>query len=410
MPTESVCRHCAAPLDSILDLGELALSNFPPLGASIIPSHPRAPLDLCSCRLCHLVQLRHTVPPDTLFRQYWYRSGINESMVAELQDVARAALARVGRLSMLDVVLDVGANDGTLLKAFYPTDGLRMAYEPAFNLFTPLRSHCDVLVNDYFPAGLDNHKGLFGRVKILTSIACFYAVDTPHRFIEAVQALLHPEGVWIVQFQDLHAMEEATAFDNITFEHLFYPSLAAIERLLVPHGLIVIDAEARSINGGSLRLTIQHMGKPVNPSVAALRKAESNCEDWSVLSQFAWRVGQMKEQIVGTVESLLDQAGTIDLYAASTKSNTLLQYCGLGGDQIRQAWERTPEKIGRTTVTGIPIVSEDEGRADPPDVLLVGAWQFRSVFLKREADFLAAGGSMIFPLPQCEVVMTARMQ
>lgn len=409
--TTKRCRVCDGPLDSILCLGDLLVSGFP---ESLEIAPPKAPLDWCQCRICGLVQLGHTVPADQLFRdQYWYRSGVNETMRAELADVVEKAVDHVGMLRSADVVLDVGANDGTLL-AEYPLhahyeDAVRIGIEPAKNLYATCRRHCDVLVADFFPQALAQLPGIKRRVKILTSIACFYDLDDPLAFVEAVAAQLHPDGVWVVQFQDLDAMIRATAFDNIVHEHLFYPGLAAIERMIAPFDLKVVDAERRTINGGSLRLTIQHAraDRRVADTVQAQRLREAQTEFWQTLERFAWRVGQVRAQITAAIGSLATQ-GPIDLYGASTKFNTLAQYCGLDGTVIRQAWERSPEKWGRQTITGIPIVSEDQGRRDPPAALLAGIWQFRDAILEREAAYLQAGGTIVFPLPSVDIIGGAR--
>lgn len=405
------CRHCGGVLDSILNLGNLALSNFPS-DASGVP--PRAPLDLCACADCRLVQLSHTVDPDRMFKDhYWYRSGINETMRAELADVVASGIARIDRFNYADFVLDVGANDGTLLAEYRrhlaTKEVPRLAYEPAQNLQAALALHAEVRHQDYFPpVALRDLRGLEQRVKILTSIAMFYDLDQPHDFVEAVRAVLHPRGVWIVQFQDLHQMMQATAFDNICHEHLIYYSLESFIALLRPHGLIVVDAEVRAINGGSYRLYVRHgdansWGASGHGRVLSLLEAEQGCQDWHTLERFAWRVGEVRSQIqsaLGAASAL----GPIDLYGASTKGNTLLQYCGIGPESIRQAWERSPEKVGRQTITGIPIVSEETGRADPPAVLLAAIWQFRESILQREATYLEQDGTILFPLPSVDLV------
>jgi NDP-4-keto-2,6-dideoxyhexose 3-C-methyltransferase len=192
----------------------------------------------------------------------------------------------------------------------------------------------------------------------------------------------------------------ATAFDDICHEHLFYPSLAAIARMVAPFDLAIIDAELRSINGGSLRLTIGRRWRPVSSRVWALSVAEYGCEQPATLRVFADKVDLTRL----TIQEMIKQSDVIDLYGASTKGNTLLQVCGLGPGQIRQAWERSPEKWGRHTITGIPIVSEADGRADPPAMLFVGIWQFREAIIQREAEYLARGGRLLFPLPQVEVI------
>lgn len=403
---EQYCRVCEGDLLTILNLGTLALSTFPlPTDASPLA----APLDLCQCERCGLVQLRHTVDPDLLFRQYWYQSGINETMRAELRHVVAKAQDRVA-LKPGEIVLDVGANDGTLLTV-YPALGLqptRVAVEPAENLTDALAPCCDDLFTTYFPDPVLTRR-YQQQVRILTSIACFYDLDNPRAFVSAVQQLLASDGVWVVQFQDLDQMLKATAFDNLCHEHLIYYSLGSFERLIESYGLTVVGAERRTINGGSLRLTVMHAEAAARQqhtiqahAVQLLRDAEQGCERWLTLEYFAWRVGEARRQIQAALAAAHGQ--TIDLYGASTKGNTLLQYCGIGPEVVRQAWERSREKWGRTTVTGIPIVSEDEGRADRPDLLLCGIWQFREAVLQREAAYLAGGGTILFPLPAVDLV------
>ncbi len=397
--TWTTCRACHSPtLDPILDLGDLYLSTF--LGKDD-PAPPRAPLQLVICGACDLVQLRHSVDADQIFRKYWYLSGINESMKAELKDVVDQARALVGDLRRnTDTVIDIGANDGTLL-AYAGKGPCRVAFEPALNLYPLLRPHADILVPDYFPHGKRAEKLKFSA-KLITSIACFYDLDDPHAFVEGIREALHAEGVWVVQFQDLFQMLHATAFDNICHEHVTYPSLHFMHKLCAEHGLEIVDAERRAINGGSLRLYVRHHGvQPATAHVADLLAREHNL--YHELQQFAWRVGEIKRQLIATLTEA-HAAGPVDCYGASTKFSTLAQYCGIGPQLIRHCVERSPEKVGLQTVTGIPIVSEQAWRENPPDATLLAIWQFRDFILTRELDYLAVGGSFIVPLPHVEVV------
>jgi NDP-4-keto-2,6-dideoxyhexose 3-C-methyltransferase len=390
------CRMCNSQnLDLVLSLGTLALSTFPKPGDDL----PKAPLDWMICAQCDMVQLRHSVNVDQLFRQYWYLSGINEAMRAELADIAEQARRITGPLKATDSVIDIGANDGTLLEAIGPVPH-RIAFEPAHNLYRTLRGHCDFLVSDFFP-GSEREVGM-AQAKLITSIAMFYDLDDPFSFVQGVQRLLHPEGVWIVQFQDLLQMLQAAAVDNICHEHVTYPTLKDLKRLCEVAGLEVVDAERRAINGGSLRLYVRHAGvQAPTPRVADLLYQERDSYD--LLQSFVHRVEASKAQI----QDLVRQAGSlgpVDVYGASTKFNTLSQYCGLDWTNIRHAVERSEEKWGRTTVTGIPIVSEELWREDPPPTTLIGIWQFRDQIMLRESGYLADGGAFICPLPRPEVI------
>jgi NDP-4-keto-2,6-dideoxyhexose 3-C-methyltransferase len=406
MAALNICRTCNRQLYPVLDLGTLSLPWFPRHQEAV----PEAPLNLCVCDGCNLVQLDATVDPDLLYKQYWYRSGINEAMRLELTTIVRAALLDVNVYPQ-DLVVDIGANDGYLLSQ-YPKERshwetTRVAFEPAENLRELCAAQCEVLIPTYFPpADGASRSGLFQRAKIITSIAMFYDLDDPRAFVQAVDHSLHPDGVWILQMQDLAQMIEATAVDNICHEHLTYWSLAAFVWFLERTGadLHVTHAERRLINGGSLRIHVRRNAYAADETVEDLLRVEAHSVGWQALERFAWQAGEVKRQITGAVAAARNAGQTIDLYGASTKANTLLQYCGLTGHQIRQAWERNPEKIGRSTATGIPIVSEETGRQDPPDLLLAGIWQFRDLILEREQDYLSQGRGILFPLPEVDLV------
>jgi len=390
-----VCRICGGrDLSPVLSLGNLCLSSFLKPGD---PLPPKVPLDLLICETCDLVQLRHSVTRDDLFRRYWYKSGVNEAMQAELADLVTQARVRVGGFTSGDSVIDIGANDGTLL-SYLPKDVLTIAFEPARNLYDDLRSHANVLISDYFPSKQLQQV----QAKAIFAVAMFYDLDDPHSFLENVREMLHPDGIFIVQFQDLAQMIDQTAYDNLVHEHVTCLTLKDLIGLCADHGLVVAEVERRAINGGSLRLYVRHQHYMVQDSVPALLLHERDLYDR--LQHFAYRIGERRQQLQDLLGKIGQQDLPIDLYGASTKFGTLAQYCGLDHTVIRQAAERSPEKFGLTTVTGIPIIPEAEWREDPAPYTLVGIWQWRDLVLLREARYLLNGGSFILPLPVAEVV------
>mgnify|MGYP001222806122 FL=1 len=405
------CRVCAAPLEPSLSLGDLFLSDFPQVATD--RAHPAVPLELVRCTggTCGLVQLAHSTPPAWLYGEtYWYYSGVNDTMRAELLDVVRGAAART-TLPKHAIVVDIGANDGTLLQQYTAVVGddhflLKVAYEPARSHYAALRPHVHVLYPEYFT--VDDPWPLPTKARIITAIAMFYDLEDPHAFVASLTKALHPDGVVVIQQAYLFSMLATTDISNIGHEHLEYYHLAPLEKLLAAHGLEVVDVELRAINGGSFRVCVQFTGRGVvSPRVAERRAEEARLLAIQPLlwQTFIQRAEAIRTQLLALLHAYRDHGTPVDLYAASTKANTLIQWCGVDHRLIRQAWERTPQKVGRYVgVSGIPIVSEAEGRQDPPAALLVGAWQFRDNFLSREAEYLAAGGRIIFPLPYVEVV------
>lgn len=407
LTVRTTCRICDGDLTPVLSLGEQYLVDFP--HAADTRTYPAVPLELVRCTVpaCGLVQLAHTTPREWLYGQYWYRSGVNEAMRAELADVVRAALTYVD-LPKHALVADIGANDGTLLQVYrdYPLPLTRVAWEPARNLYQACRPHCEVLFPEFFSTRATDW--ISTKAHVVTMVACFYDIDDPHRLVADVAQLLHRDGVWVIQQAYLPTMLEQLAFDNIVHEHLEYYHLQPLEGLLAAHGLEVFDVEHRTINGGSFRTYVGWKdSRPVSSSVYAMRLRESGMRLGDPVAWDRWSgaVSTLINRIIGTVAAAADRGETVDVIGASTKGHTLLQACGLDHRVIRQAWERSPEKVGRFYgATGIPIVDEAEGRKGKPDWALALAWQFRDGLVAREAEYLKAGGRMLIPMPGCEVV------
>jgi SAM-dependent methyltransferase len=380
----------------------------------------KAPLELVLCYRCRLLQLKHTVPADAMYKNYWYRSGTNQTMRDALADIANKA----GSLTHLyegDSVLDIGCNDGTLL-ASYETNGLyRIGFDPAENLAVFSRKVADKLITGFFESDafykdpeLSGH-----RPKVVTSIAMFYDLEDPNRFVADVKKVMHPDGLWIVQMSYLPLMLKQNDFGNICHEHLEYYSLQSFEYLLDLHDLRLVDVELNDVNGGSFRAYIRNRTADENTfadgsyrqqgldRISALRQTEANLELHKIepYREFANRVQQVSQEVSDFVKDQVRRNKKVYVYGASTKGNTMLQYFGLDNSLISAAAERNPDKWGKVTVgTRIPIVSEAEARAAKPDYFLVLPWHFVEEFTVREKDYLSASGRFIVPLPRFALI------
>jgi len=400
-----------------LSLGEQYVSNFL---SPQQPDGPKAPLDLALCSRCKLLQLQHTVPGEMMYQSYWYRSGTNQTMRNALADISSTA-ERLLNLQTGDAVLDIGCNDGTLL-ASYKTKGIyRIGFDPAQNLNGFSRKVANKIVCGFFESETFHRDPELKsrRPKIVTSIAMFYDLENPNKFVSDIKKVMNPEGLWVMQMSYLPLMLEQNDFGNICHEHLEYYSLQSLEYLLNLHDFVLADVELNDVNGGSLRAYIRN--RAAHPTafgdssrrqqaadrISALRAKEAymQLDETKPYRDFADRVEQIKRDVSVFVRDQVHINKKVFVYGASTKGNTMLQYFGLDHRLISAAAERNPDKWGKVTVgTRIPIVSEDEARHTKPDYFLVLPWHFLTEFREREKNYLVSGGKFIVPLPQFTLI------
>jgi NDP-4-keto-2,6-dideoxyhexose 3-C-methyltransferase len=407
----NTCRSCGSSnLKRVLNLGPMHISAFVDLDAD--EEEKIVPLDLLLCEDCSLVQLRHTTRPDLLWKHYWYRSGTNFTMRSALAEITDR-VESVVRLSPKDIVIDIGCNDGTLLRS-YRTKGIRLVgFEPAGNLVSDAAVGTTRIINDFF--NFDAFNKAFPResAKVITSISMFYDLEDPNTFVRDVRSCLSPNGLWIIQMNYLPAMLEINAFDNIGHEHLEYYSLLALRKLLERNGLDIIDVETTDLNGGSIRVYIRHAEANVQASAAAAERIQAIEAQEQAMAldtptpydAFAKRIEKIKHDVVDFVRAETAKGKRIYAYGASTRGTTLLQYFGLDRTQIIKAVERSPYKFGKkATGTWIPIISEEQAREEQPDYMLILPYFFLDEFLQREREYLVRGGRFIVPVPTMRVI------
>ena len=400
-------------LVELFTLGDLHISDFIHDRSSNVV---KVPLTLTLDRKSGLLQLKHSAPFDKMYEQYWYRSGINKTMTEELKGIARKATSLI-KCEEGDVILDIGCNDGTLLR-FYPKSFYKVGFDPATNLKRYAEKYADLVVTDYFIAK-SYFKELSKQAKIITAIAMFYDLEEPHQFVDDINAVLDNEGLWIIQMSYMPLMLKQFAFDNICHEHLEYYSLSSLEYLLRQHDLKVVDVELNDINGGSFRIYVRK--KDSSPHlfaaapyrdvgqfrIASLLEYEEKLRlnDPETYTSWFEKILELKKQTVDFIRFEKAKGKTIWGYGASTKGNTLLQFFGLDSTLIDAIAERNPDKYGKRTVgTNIIIKPEAEMRQARPDYLLILPWHFISEFRNREKEYLNSGGKFIIPCPKFEVI------
>jgi len=282
----------------------------------------------------------------------------------------------------------------------------RFGVEPIEKLAGQAREHADAVETGYFQGSLFDP----GEMDIVTSTAMFYAVPEPDSFVDGVRWVLARDGVWVIQQNYALDMLRNNVIDNVIHEHVAYYSVRSLSRLLARHGLQVNDVvySGDGIKGGCFRTLVSHTGaRPVHDSVRSALQAEAAAavgrpETWvtwgsSVLGQLA--------KTKSYVEGWAREGHRTYCYGAGNRGGTLVQLLDISRDAMPFAVERAEWKIGKVwNSTGMPIIGEKTFRAAGPKYLLVSPWFFRKGFIEREKDYLAAGGTMIFPLPYFEIV------
>ncbi len=395
-------------LVSVLNLGHQVLTGvFPKSASEKITS---GPLELVWCPDGGLLQLRHSYDPGEMYGlNYGYRSGLNQSMVNHLTEKVKY-LERLAALKSGDVVLDIGSNDATTLKA-YSTKGIKLiGIDPTGRKFSQYYTDNIKLVPDFFTAAAFRSLES-GPAKIVTSIAMFYDLDAPVEFAKQIESVLADDGVWHFEQSYMPSMLRMNSYDTICHEHLEYYSLGVVKIILEKAGLKIVDVVMNAINGGSFAVTAAKAGnRSIVPNLAVI--------DWLLEQEhrmglntprpyrdFEERVFRHRDDLTRLIRALNADGKKILGYGASTKGNVVLQFCGLTNKDIPAIAEVNAEKFGHVTPgTHIPIISEQEARAMKPDYFFVLPWHFKDGILRREKEYLTSGGKMIFPFPEIEIV------
>ncbi len=395
-------------LVSVLNLGFQALTGVFPRSAD--EPVTRGPLELVWSPDSGLLQLKPSYEPSEMYGDnYGYRSGLNQSMVDHLTHKVRY-LERLAEPKSGEVVLDIGSNDATALKAYSVSGLKRVGIDPTGRKFAECYPSDVKLVPDFFSA-VAYRSVVQQPAKIVTSIAMFYDLENPIQFAREIESVLADDGVWHFEQSYMPSMLRTNSYDTICHEHIEYYSLGVVVKILQAAGLKLVDVVMNNVNGGSFAVTATKASNSALKVNHAVINWLLEQEDRMGLNtprpfrDFEERVFRHRDDLVRLVRALVADGKKVLGYGASTKGNVTLQFCGFTSADIPAIAEVNVEKFGCFTPgTHIPIVPEKDARAMKPDYFLVLPWHFKDGILRREKDYLAAGGKMIFPFPEIEII------
>lgn len=405
----TTCGACGSgDLDLILDLGSSPLADDFPATREAALAAPRFPLQLLVCTSCWLVQLGEVVPDELLWGgDYGFHTGASPSSVAYFEGYAdwlgkRGLLPGPGELAV-----EIASNDGTLLRHLGREGGRAVGVEPAKG---PAAAAVEQGLNTWVvPFGQDTASAVLdmhGPAKlVVANNVLAHVADLPD-FLAGVRALLAPGGVFVAEVQYLPDLLLGNQFDHVYHEHRSFFALGPLILAAGRHRLFVRSVHRMPAQGGSIRVTlVPQGGQPVDHTLGHLLDIESRWTNRvaSYLGVQA-RADVLRDRLLDLVTAEAAAGRRVVGVAASAKSCTLLNWCGIGPGLVEQVHDFTPGKAGRWTPgTGIPITTDPL----PPGrdtTALVLAHNYLPGILRREAGFLSEGGRFVVPIPQPVVI------
>lgn len=395
MRIHTKCRVCGCEdLTPYLDLGMMPLSN----NLTDTPEEPeRFPLAVAFCPECYLSQLTVVIPPEKMFANYVYRSDINAPYLHHCKEMSQHLQYRYG-LTKDSFHIDIAGNDGALISQFREVIGCKsLNIDPASNL-VPINEAKGVRQYTAFwgeDAAMHLLNTAWPPADLITATNVFAHVDDVREFLIACDAVLRKTtGVLVLEFPYLMNTIEQNQFDQVYFEHLSYFLIAPLDRLCREVGFSIMDIVPVNIHGGSVQVHIGYGERA--PVVNAWVRAEQ-LEGLHSIQRYSEWSDKVKE-VATSFMLRISGYDNVAAFAASAKGNTLLNFSGVGRNNIQYIVDETPEKIGKYSPgTGIPIVDMLTLKERPVDYLVVLSWNFIDTIMDK---CRAAGytGKFIHPL------------
>jgi methylation protein EvaC len=401
------CLICGAPCKDVIDFGMMPIAGrF--LEADEFASERRYPLAAVMCTSCSMVQLAAPVDPDELFHdEYAFFSSTSRRMSAHFQQLARDAHAQCTNADPF--IVEIGSNDGILLKHLAAAGVRHLGIEPSANVAVAARDNGVQTIARFFDddcaADIERE---YGAADVIIGANVMCHIPALRSVVRGFERLLASDGVVIMEDPYLGDIIEKASFDQIYDEHVFYFSLRSIRSLFEPFGFEVVEALPQHVHGGSMRYVIARAGtRPVSMSVAALaaREGALALDQPDAFSSFRMRVSEKREQLRSLLTELRSQGKRVVGYAATAKSATAINYFGLTLEDIEYISDTTPLKQGRLSPGAhIPVVPHEQFAADAPDYALLFAWNHQDEILANETGFSARGGQFITYVPEVAVL------
>ena len=403
------CRLCGSrELVQVLELAPTPPANAFVPEAKLAEPQEAYPLDVWFCGNCKHIQLLDVVDPTVLFGDYPYVSGTAPVFVRHFEDYAAEIVSRFS-LDSGDLVVDIGSNDGTLLRPFQAAGMTVLGIDPARAIAASASASGIETLPDFFTRETAARIGeRHGKAMCITANNVLAHIDDLAGTADAVRELLAPQGVFVFEVSYFVDVFEKTLFDTIYHEHLDYHTVGPLPRFFAAHGLDLFAVERIDSHGGSLRGFVQlDSSKRGHVGVEALIDGEvaRGLDREETLRDYSSRIDTLGRKLGALLTELRDDGNRIAGYGAPAKATTLMHHFGIGTAEIEFIVDDNPLKQSLYSPgLHVPVLPSSSIAERGPDYLLILAWNFAEPIMEKCADFAQDGGRFIVPLPDVRVI------
>ena len=407
---KSTCRICkGSNFRRVLSFGPTPPANAFLKTDELSRSEYYYPLDVNLCTACGLVQLADVVNPSLLFKDYVYVSSTSPVFVAHFDSFSKSVFTRFN-LSKKSLVVDIGSNDGILLRPFKKLGARVVGVEPDTSIAGRARKVGIPTVSEFFtPQTAKKLINKYGQADVITATNVFAHIDDIHAVMRGVKILLKKDGVFIIEAPYLMDFLEKNLFDTVYHEHLSYFSVFALSRFFERVGMNIIDVERVASHGGSLRVFVKKSSATSVSSVAVQEllslEKQKGLRNEKTFYDYGLRILDNRAKLLSLLTGLRRGGKRIAGYGAPAKGNTLLNFFSIGKELLDYIVDDSPHKQGKHTPgKRIPVVSSKMLSDSPPDYLLILAWNFAPSIIEKNKAFRRGGGKFIIPVPHPKIV------
>lgn len=406
----SHCRFCLNKnLTQVIDLKSQPAANAFLDKKQLNKKENSFPLKVNFCSKCGQLQLTHVVSPDLLFRNYVYVSSTSQVFIKHFEEYAKSVYKKL-KLNKNSLVIDIGSNDGILLKPFKKLGTKILGVDPAKEIAKKATKEGIETLPEYFDQSLGKKiVKKYGFADVITANNVFAHVPYIDELVKAVKNVLNKDGVLIIEAPYLVDFLQKNLFDTIYHEHVSYLSIRSLSALFKRFDMEIFDAEKTDSHGGSIRVFVKKIesNRVVQKSVKQFISKEKSLglDKISTYIEFAKKIDKNKESLNKILKDLKDQKKTIVGYGAPAKGNTMLNYFNIGTKVLDYIVDDSSYKQGLYTPgMHIPVVPSSQIMKDKPDYVLILAWNFADSIMKKLSDYKNQGGRFIVPVPKPKVV------